>query len=254
MSSSDIRSSSVDASSFAYVVGIDIGSQKCDFCVLKPDKSQVIKPTSFANARSGFEVLQSKLAQLHVPAGRVLIGLEATCRYGENLYQFLEGQGYQLWRLASRANPSVRESLAACARKPISWMLPPLPGSCESRRGTPRLCADRSDCDKLGNWSASIRTSPMKSPAPKTRSTRCSACSFQSSARFSLIRVELLRLSLLTRYPSAQAICSAGVEAIAATLQEVAPGTYGRSTAERLVHLAQHSVSGGWLWSLAPSV
>ena len=52
-------------------------------------------------------------------------------------------------------------------------------------------------------------------------------------------------LALLTRYPSAQAIASAGVEVIAALLHEVAPRTYGRSTAERLVHLAQHSVSGG---------
>jgi transposase len=102
MRPSDILSSSVDASSVAYVVGIDIGSQSCDFCVLKPDKSQVIKPTTFANTHSGFKVLQSKLAQLHVPAERVLIGLEATSRYGENLYQFLEGQGYQLCLLHPR--------------------------------------------------------------------------------------------------------------------------------------------------------
>jgi transposase len=108
MSPCDIPSSSVDASSFAYVVGIDIGSHTCDFCVIKPDKNQVIKPTTFANKHSGFEVLQSKLAQLQVPSERVLIGLEATSRYGENLYRFLEGQGYQLWRLASQANPSVR--------------------------------------------------------------------------------------------------------------------------------------------------
>jgi transposase len=52
-------------------------------------------------------------------------------------------------------------------------------------------------------------------------------------------------LALLTRYPSAQAIASAGVEAIAALFHEVAPRTYGRSTAERLVYLAQHWVSGG---------
>ena len=52
-------------------------------------------------------------------------------------------------------------------------------------------------------------------------------------------------LALLTRYPSAQAIASAGVEAIAALLHEVAPRTYGRSTAERLVHLARAAVSGG---------
>jgi hypothetical protein len=47
MSPSDIPSSLVDASSFVYVVGIDIGSQSCDFCVCKPDKSQVVKPTKF---------------------------------------------------------------------------------------------------------------------------------------------------------------------------------------------------------------
>lgn len=40
-SPSDIPSSPVDTSGFAFVVGIDIGSQTCDFCVLKPDKSQV---------------------------------------------------------------------------------------------------------------------------------------------------------------------------------------------------------------------
>ena len=38
-------SSAVDASCFAYVVGIDIGSEQCSFCILESDKSQVIKPT-----------------------------------------------------------------------------------------------------------------------------------------------------------------------------------------------------------------
>jgi transposase len=102
MSSSDIPSSAVDASGCAYVVGIDIGSQSCDFCVLKPDKSQVLKSTKFANARAGFELLQSHLGQLGVPAAHILIGLEATSRYGENLYRFLEAQGYQLCLLHPR--------------------------------------------------------------------------------------------------------------------------------------------------------
>jgi transposase len=52
-------------------------------------------------------------------------------------------------------------------------------------------------------------------------------------------------IALLKRFPSAQAIATAGVEAIAATLHEVAPCNYGRKTAVRLLHLAQHSVSGG---------
>lgn len=48
----------LDASSFAFVVGIDIGSELCSFCILKPDKSQVLKPTEFANTMAGFPLLQ----------------------------------------------------------------------------------------------------------------------------------------------------------------------------------------------------
>jgi transposase len=102
MSQTDRASSLVDASSFAYVVGVDIGSQTCSFCVCKPDKSQVIKPSEVANATPGFELLEEKLAQLAVPPSRILIGLEATSRYGENLYHFLRSRGYQLCLLHPR--------------------------------------------------------------------------------------------------------------------------------------------------------
>src|SRR5215471_14986621 len=95
-------SSPVDASSYRYVVGIDIGSDQCSFCILKPDKSQVIKPTEFANAAAGFALLHEQLEHLGVAPGQVLIGLEATSRYGENLYRFLEQHGYQLCLLHPR--------------------------------------------------------------------------------------------------------------------------------------------------------
>src|SRR5436305_1357752 len=73
-------SSPVDPSSFKYVVGIDIGSQTCSFCPLRPDKSQVIKPTDFANAPAGFALLLDKLERLGVSPEQILIGLEATSR------------------------------------------------------------------------------------------------------------------------------------------------------------------------------
>jgi transposase len=75
----------VDASSFAYVVGVDIGSQTCSVCALSPDKRQVVKPTEFANATAGFDQLCGKLEQLGAPVEQILIGMEATSRYGENL-------------------------------------------------------------------------------------------------------------------------------------------------------------------------
>jgi transposase len=71
-------SSAVDASSFPYVVGIDVGSHLCHDCVLQQKKSQVIKPTELANTTPGFALLPEKLERLGVPPSQVLIGLEAT--------------------------------------------------------------------------------------------------------------------------------------------------------------------------------
>jgi transposase len=88
--------------SFQYVVGIDIGSESCSFCTLKPDKSQVFKPTEFTNAAPGFALRSKKLEGLNIEPKQVLIGLEATSRYGENLYHYLEKRGYQLCLLHPR--------------------------------------------------------------------------------------------------------------------------------------------------------
>ncbi len=62
----------------------------------------MIKPTKFANATPGFSLLQEQLERLGVPPSQLLIGLEATSRYGENLYRFLEQRGYQLCLLHPR--------------------------------------------------------------------------------------------------------------------------------------------------------
>ena len=85
MDQAETPSSAVAASPVAFVVGIDIGSELCSCCMLKPDKSQVLKPTAFAKALPGFALLQEPLAPLGVAPGQLLIGLEATSRDGENL-------------------------------------------------------------------------------------------------------------------------------------------------------------------------
>ena len=72
----------VDASSFKYVVGVDLGSQTGSLCALKPNKSQGIKPPDFANAPAGFGVLQEKLERLGVPPEQVLIGVQFTSQTG----------------------------------------------------------------------------------------------------------------------------------------------------------------------------
>src|SRR5207245_3375860 len=66
---------------------------------LTMDKRQVIKATSFANTLQGFDWLFERLAGLGVAPKQILVGLEATSRYGENLLQALLKHGYQVWLL-----------------------------------------------------------------------------------------------------------------------------------------------------------
>src|SRR5712692_8863888 len=87
---------SEDEAVIKYVCCIDIGSQSCAGCMCRPDKSVVIKSITFANAREGWQIWQEKLNQLDALPSQILIGMEATSRYGENLYHELEQRGYVL--------------------------------------------------------------------------------------------------------------------------------------------------------------
>jgi transposase len=137
MEPSNSASSHVEISSFQYIVGIDIGSEACCFCAFKPDKSQVMKPTEFANAASGFALLTKKLNALSSLPNQILIGLEATSRYGENLYHFLESQGYQLCLLHPRQTHqfSQQRGLRAKTDKLDAGTIARLLLSGEARRG-----------------------------------------------------------------------------------------------------------------------
>src|SRR4051794_9840936 len=79
-----------------FAVGIDVGSEKCNFTVLRPDKAVVIKPLEFSNDTQGYAFLITKLQNLGVSPTEIIIGLEATGRYWENLYHYLAAFGYGL--------------------------------------------------------------------------------------------------------------------------------------------------------------
>jgi transposase len=80
----------------AYVVGIDIGMESCMMCALTMEKRQVIKPSPFANKAEGFISLFERLEHLGAALDQILVGLEATSRYGENLYHALLKRGYRV--------------------------------------------------------------------------------------------------------------------------------------------------------------
>src|SRR5215471_1953463 len=79
-----------------YVCGIDVGSQACSGCICRPNKQVVVKPLTFANTKQGWNVLLERLRQLGASPEHIVIGMEATARYHENLFHELEQRGYQL--------------------------------------------------------------------------------------------------------------------------------------------------------------
>src|SRR6266581_1637696 len=94
--STTMSASSSEEASMKYVCGIDIGSQSCSGCVTRPNKEVVVKPITFANTKKGWNVLLERLSKLATSPEQIVIGMEATARYHENLYQELEQRGYQL--------------------------------------------------------------------------------------------------------------------------------------------------------------
>jgi transposase len=236
-------SSPVDPSPFKSVVGIDIGSQPCSFCALQPDKSQVIKPTDFANAPAGFALLLDKLERLGVSPKQILIGLEATSRYGENLYRFLESRGYQLCLLHPRQTHQFAQQrgLRAKTDKLDATTIARVLLSGEARRGYVPT-------EVIATYRELARLQTQLTEDLTRYRTEIHALLQVLFPEFSQVFADPCRptaLALLKLYPSAQAFVAAGVEPIATKLHELAPRTYGLHTAQQLVSLAHHSVSSG---------
>jgi len=75
-------------------VGIDIAKEKHFASAMTTDGEILFKPFGFSNNREGFESLNSKLIQLE--KSDIIIGLESTAHYCENLICYLFDQGYNI--------------------------------------------------------------------------------------------------------------------------------------------------------------
>lgn len=231
------------ASPLTYIVGIDVGSTQCSVAVLQADKTPVGKTTSCANSAPGFAQLEAKLVRLAVPPAQILLGLEATGSYWEALYYYFQRRGYPLVLL----HPGQTHEFAA--------------------QRALRAKTDRLDATTIARLLLSDEARPAYVPDEQIASyrelVRLHTELSDTAARYKLQLQHFVQLlfpeftevfadpsgatarQLLARYPSAAAVAAAGVAAVRATLQEVAPRRYGLATAQELVTLATASVSSG---------
>jgi transposase len=227
----------------AYAVGIDIGMESCMMCCLTMDKRPVIKPSSFDNTAQGCSWLLTRLEQLGCQPQEILIGLEATSRYGENLYHSLLKQGYQLCLL----HPGQVHAFS-------------------QQRGL-RAKTDRLDCGTIARVLLSgearfgyvpseevityrelVRLQHQLTKEVTRYKNEIHALLVVLFPEFSQVFADPSKptaLAVLKVYPSAQAMGSAKPEDVYRLLHELCPRRYGHKTAATLVQLAQASVSSG---------
>src|SRR5258707_3672242 len=226
-----------------HVVGIDIGMESCTMSCLTMDKRQVIKATPFANSVQGFEWLFERLAGLGVAPRQILVGLEATSRYGENLLQALLKRGYQVCLLhpAQMHAFAQQRGLRAKTDQLDATTIARALLSGEARFGYV-------PSEQVATYRELMRLQHQLSDDVVRYKNEIHALLVVLFPEFTQVFVDPTRstaLAVLKRYPSAQAIAQTDVETLSKFLHERAPRHYGRPTAQELVRLAKASISSG---------
>ena len=75
-------------------VGIDIAKLNHFAAAISSDGEMIIEPFKFTNDADGFQLLVSKLESFD--RNSIIIGLESTAHYGDNLVRYLVAEFYQV--------------------------------------------------------------------------------------------------------------------------------------------------------------
>src|SRR5438552_3644081 len=227
-----------------HVVGIDIGMELCTMSCLTMDKRQLNKATAFANTLQGFDWLFERLEGLGVAPKQILVGLEATSRYGENLLQALLKRGYQVCLLhpAQMHAFAQQRGLRAKTDQLDAVTIARALLSGEARFGYV-------PSEQVATYRELMRLQKQREPmtwcATKMRFMRCWLCCSPNSRRFLPIPRGPPPWRSSSAIEAAQAIAQTEVETLSTFLHELAPRHYGRPTAQELVRLAKASISSG---------
>ena len=99
-------------------VGIDIAKQKHFAAAMTADGEVLVDPFGFSNDSDGFRLLLSKLSSFD--KSNLLIGLESTSHYGENLVCFLYDLGFTIAVINPIQTATLRKT-GIRKTKPTRW-------------------------------------------------------------------------------------------------------------------------------------
>ena len=236
--------SSQEKATIKYVCGIDIGSQSCAGCICRPDKSLVGKPMAFANGKEGWDVLLDKLSHLDALPQEILIGMEATARYSENLYHALEQRGYQLCLLHPGQTHQFHERQGLRAKTDRLDAMTIARVLRETEKHGPAI----SEAEQVATYRALVRLQSQLSEESARYQNQIHALVVVLFPEFTQVEARPClptALSVLKVYPSARALARAKEGALYAILHAQKHAHYGHPTAKKLLSLASTSVSSG---------
>lgn len=78
-------------------VGIDIAKLNHFASAISSDGIELMKPFKFTNDGDGFQMLHSRLTELSYEDDIIIIGLESTAHYGDNLIRYLVACNYNVY-------------------------------------------------------------------------------------------------------------------------------------------------------------
>jgi len=226
-----------------YVCGIDIASQSCSGCIMRPRKEVMVKPTSFVNGHQGWSRWLERLAQLDASPDQILIGMEATSRYHENLYAELKKRGYQMCLLHPGQTHQFhqQQGLRAKTDRLDALTIARVLLSGEERAGyIPN--------DQIATYREVVRLHTQLSEEAARYQNQIRALVVVLFPEFTQVFTDPClptALAVLKVYPHAQALAEAGVEAVYQVLRTVPATKFGKPTAQKLVAAAQASSSSG---------
>lgn len=221
-------------------VGVDIAKHTHYACVINDTQNTLTKPFSFTNNEAGFEKFLNSFAKFE--KSDVIIGLEATSVYGENLMSFLAGLDYQI----ALINPIETSSM---------------------RRGKIRNTkTDKIDSQLICKYLSQTKYRLLHSKELQLLQLR-GLCRFRQTLKKSNTRLKTQLVSyldvsfpeyhtvfksgvhgkgsyaVLMEFPSASAVAQANIVKLTNLLRSASRGKFNRSNADRLKLLAKHSVA-----------
>jgi transposase len=220
-------------------VGVDVAKTTHYACVMNGKHMLLTKPFAFSNDEAGFAKFRASF-QKH-PKDKVIVGLESTSFYGENLIAFLAELGCKIALInpIEISNARKKQIRNAKTDKKDATLICKYLASEEYRLLQPKelqMLALRSLCRF---WQT------MKKSKNRLKTQLVSyldLCFPEYTAAFSNVHGKGAYAALL-EYPSAQAMAKANVIKLSDVLRKASRGRPGRERAELIKSLAKRSIA-----------